>query len=105
MPIIWAFSGLAETHIAHTELPDDGAAARSYNATQPAVFYLNRSHNFQSNITGQPVYEQQQQQQQQPNTFPMNVGMPTWKIGDKCLAPWSDGQVSVSLEPLSFFWF
>lgn len=37
--------------------------------------------------------KQQQQQQQSFDNRMMNGGMlPVWKIGDKCLAPWSDGQ-------------
>uniref|UniRef100_A0A1I7VC97 Tudor domain-containing protein n=1 Tax=Loa loa TaxID=7209 RepID=A0A1I7VC97_LOALO len=66
---------------------------KDYNIPQQTVFFGTRNPGYQQNIVYRPMYEQQQQQQQPFSNIVMNSGMPpVWKIGDKCLAPWSDGQ-------------
>ncbi|VDP12657.1 unnamed protein product [Onchocerca flexuosa] len=61
-----------------------------HNILQPTVFFENKNHSYQLNAIYRPTYEQQQQQPF--NNLMINGGIPFWKIGDKCLAPWNDGQ-------------
>uniref|UniRef100_A0A915PQL8 Survival of motor neuron-related-splicing factor 30 n=1 Tax=Setaria digitata TaxID=48799 RepID=A0A915PQL8_9BILA len=65
-------------------------AGKDHKIPQSALFFGNRNHDYHQNTVYQPLYEQQRQQPF--DNMVMNRGMPTWKIGDKCLAPWSDGQ-------------
>ncbi|MCP9262583.1 hypothetical protein DINM_005948 [Dirofilaria immitis] len=60
------------------------------NIPQSTVFFENRNRNYQQNTICRSTYEQREQQAF--NDVIMNGGIPVWKIGDKCLAPWSDGQ-------------
>lgn len=89
------FTELSALHIS----PVDNApsnVSKNYNVPQGTVFFDNRNHNYRHNTVYRQLYEQQQQQQQPFGNMILNGGIPpVWEIGDKCLAPWSDGQVRV----------
>ncbi|CAG9537723.1 unnamed protein product [Cercopithifilaria johnstoni] len=67
---------------------------KDHNIPQQNVIF-GRSHDYQQNVSCRQMDEQQQPQQQQQSFDNMILNgeiPPVWKIGDKCLAPWSDGQ-------------
>ncbi|KAL3985028.1 hypothetical protein ACH3XW_36945 [Acanthocheilonema viteae] len=80
----------------HISPVDNGPdVCNDHNIPQQTVFFENRNHGYQQNAIYRQLYDQQQSlQQQQPFDNVMLNGEvpPVWKIGDKCLAPWSDGQ-------------
>lgn len=94
---MFTYAELSALHVSPVDNgPEDGA--KDHNIPQQAVFFGNRNRGYQQNAVYRPMYEQQQQQQQQHqqsfDNIVINGGLPpVWKIGDKCLAPWSDGQV------------
>uniref|UniRef100_A0A0R3RVW2 Iron-sulfur cluster assembly 1 homolog, mitochondrial n=1 Tax=Elaeophora elaphi TaxID=1147741 RepID=A0A0R3RVW2_9BILA len=70
--------------------------SKDRNTPQKTIYFENKSHDYQHNAVYRQMYEKQQSQHRHQQTFDnmvLNGGTPpVWKIGDKCLAPWSDGQ-------------
>lgn len=77
---------------------------KDHNVPKQTLFFGNKNHRYQQNPVYRPMHhEQQQQQQQQSFDNTVNGGvLSVWKIGDKCLAPWSDGQVLALSHNLMF---
>lgn len=95
---VFNFAELSSLHISSigNESVD---CSEDRNIPQQTVFFGNQNHGYQQNAVDEQMDEQQEPEQQQQQAFDnmlLDENVPrVWKIGDKCLAPWSDGEVCV----------
>ncbi|VDK82417.1 unnamed protein product [Litomosoides sigmodontis] len=90
---------LSALHISSTD-NESADCSKDHDIPQQTVFFGSRNRSHQRNAADEQMDEQQEEQQQQQQPF-HNVMLDekiqrVWKIGDKCLAPWSDGEFYTS---------